>query len=419
MILRLLTALIILFPIAAFARNDLIPDSAEHEKCLELLSEGRFHHYANTGTFEINFAKSFGRRNFAGQLPRETLVSTLQAFEQAALWWNYDVDVASSVAEALARDSQIPDLYKKAYLIDPQLDISQFSKDTPPAVLAEAFAKSFARSRMIEFADKRDSNGKVIRGEYVTTDVDKASFARVVNFNEISFSKDKKGRGFKFWGWTYPEMRGMISTEKIFALNKNGRIANSDIRKSLVRLIQFVQEEGGTIHVNYDFEKSLDLAANMLRDDGEGGVAKNSRYFEDIWAIPVARELHEHQRSFSMEAVDRNGNIVANQIGYITGQMYSGDTVYFQQNDPYLARAVIMAGMVILKKMGIMYVDSNVVTPFSKQSGAEYWPLARFEPYAKVALKQPLIPFENRGYSLDEILPYPLKDRGTWLDFKP
>lgn len=442
MLPRLLTALCILiplFPVSSYAHDQALAESiSEHLICEELLGDGLvFTEYEHEGKFTLDFSQGIGPRQFVGQYPGESVASTIQALQQGALWWDLSISIAKSVEEARAHDAQLDDLKKTVYLIS-DLDVSSFTKDTPRPILAQAFRKAFESGQLIHFSEYYAADGKRYEeyspkhedkyskhhypryDRYLMEMVDKEKLRRMVDFNDIYFARDMRGARFKFLGWTRPVQRGIISHEEIFKLNNEGWIANKEIRSAIKRLVKFM-EAGGEIVFNGNFEEALQRAVHMKRDNGEGKKEKNSRYIEDPWAIPVARELYQMGQAFSMEA-RMNGKLLVGQIGYIVGDIPSGDTVFFDDpdelspDDPELARAMIMAGLMRMKAMGIPFQDVNVVTKFTGQAGGQYIPDEEFMKYVEAQKgKGPVNLRFDQPFTLAE-LPYPYEKRSEWLD---
>jgi Leu/Phe-tRNA-protein transferase len=422
MILRLLTAFIIMCPLAAFARLDGDPatvDLEQHEKCLGLLTDGYFHRYVDSGNYRTNSSKSVGwARQWTGPNPGEGVAATLEAFKQTLLWWDYSFTVVKSVEEARALEmkERIPHVYKTAFIIS-DVDVSHFDTDTPRSVLLPTFTQAFENSRIIEFIDIFDAKGKLVPDRYEVVDVDKANFSRLADLNKIYWHADWRGAHFSFDGWTQLKYRGMLSYDDMFRRNSKGWIENSDIRRGLKRLVEFYQKEGGEIFLNYDFDRSLKLNGDMVRSDGNGKMIANSRYADENIAN-TARELYRLGKAFSMEGVLPSNKIPANQIGFITGRMLSGDTVYYESGQQDLARALIIAGMVHFKKQhGIGAMDGNVASKFSKQAGSKFVPIEEFHEIFEPLIQEPPPHFEERrGFTLQELLPYPLEDIDKWLE---
>lgn len=424
MLSRFLAALIFVIPLipaASFAHDGkMAAELSEHVICQQLLQDGHvFEHYKNAGDFRLDLKQGFGPRLFMGQYPAETVESTIRAFDQGLLWWDYSITIAKSIEEARAHDAKYNHLYKTAYLIA-DLDVTGFTKDTPRSVLTQAFSKAFEEGELIEFSDYVNDDGKKYAeihskrpDRYLMEVVDKEKFRRMVNFDDIYFARDYRGARFKFLGWTFPVIRGLVRFDDLFKLNQKGWLANPEIRVALRRLISFI-EEGGSIVINGNFEEALDRAVHMERDDGEGNKIENSRYIEDPQAIPVALELYKQGRAFSVEARDKNGKLLAGEICYRTGNLISGDTVFF--DDPHLARAVIMAGVMRLHRYGIEFQDVNVVTKFTKQAGGIYVAGDEFsQMLQKVGHQKPVNLRADEPFSLSE-LPYPYEERSMWLE---
>lgn len=435
MLPRFLTALCFLIPFApvtSFAHDGSVEKAiTQHLKCQQLLENGEegnrtFEFYNSENSFRLDVSHGFGYRRYKGQYPGESVASTIQAFQNGAMWWEYSIAFARSIEEARADDEKHDHAYKMAYLIT-DMDVSQFDANTPRPWLVKAFSDAFASSPLIEFRDNYNEQGKKVKlpgNRYEIVIVDKSQFSEIIDINEVTYSKDKHGSRFKLWGWTFPEYRGVSFHDQIFKLNVNGRIANDDIRRIINKMIAF-EEAGGKIVWNRDFNKALDRAKNMERDDGNGNKVKNSRYYEDPHQVPVALEMYARGDAFSAEAYDKDGRLLAGGIFFRVGNMISGDTVFFddpvtgQMLDPDLARMVELATAMRMNRLGIPLHDVNVVTPFTKQVGGVYIPAANFSELHRVlSAQRPTFLEYDKPFSLRE-LPYSIETRADWLDSKP
>jgi|GEM_PF-3619654 len=434
MLFRLLAAVLLVGSCAAFAHDGSVEKAFnQHFKCQGLLEKGvpgdrTFEWYNSENSYRLDVSHGFGYRRYKGQYPGESVASTIQAFQNGAMWWDYSIAFAPSIEAARADDEKHDHAYKMAYLIT-DMDVSQFDANTPRQWLVKAFTDAFSNSKvpLIEFRDNYNDQGKKVKlpgNRYEIEFVDKAKFSEIVDLNDVAYSKDKHGSRFKFWGWTFPEYRGVSFHDQIFKLNVNGRIANDDIRRIIGKMIAF-EEAGGKIVWNWNFNKALDRAKNMERDDGNGNKVKNSRYYEDPHQVPVALEMYARGEAFSAEAYDKDGKMLAGGIFFRIGNMVSGDTVFFddpdtgQMLDPDLARMVELATAMRLSRLGIPLHDVNVVTPFTKQVGGVYIPASNFSELHKVlSTQKPTFLEYDRPFNLRE-LPYSLETRADWLDSKP
>lgn len=308
----------------------------------------------------------YGPRSFLSSEPQPTAENLNIASNNGAMWWGNIMKVVSSLDEAkemhrqrtvgwVGEDTENPLLYAM-FIINPAAkEINESLK-----ALADKENRQDLLKSIIEQSEIYQKNYESQSWEVVSKDI--------INELKTPSINDEADGGLYFYqtGWAKPKYKGVIvfsemSTSTTLNGKKSKRINKT--KKSARNL----QKQGFTITVNQDIEASIEAAKNQERknqvNSGEG------RYTKDYIASYV--EGLKKGTAYSVELRDPDGNIVAGTFGKILADgSVNGESVFYPptNNGINYAKVAVFHLINILHNSGHTYMDSGMVTPFTRSS---------------------------------------------------
>lgn len=369
----------------------------------------------------------WSNRGALGHLPARTTETEKIAGDQGIFWWGQSMGVAKSIEEARAHDfgHKYKNTGKVPYLIT-DIDVSDLNSQTPRDVVQFRLRKILeSDAQIVEFEDAQKPNGKKISADnYVV--LDKQKLINLMIMEKVFwFDLDARGARFHFYGWSFPKQRGIIEFSDALRVNDKGAIASGPIRKMMRTLIAFIKD-GGSISFNTNFAEALEMAKNQWRTGPDGKTkVQNSRFKNDPENAAAAFKAYEAGRAISIEARNRNGELVAGEIVFRTGNVLKPNTIFHwvvgqdprdpNRNYAEVAKAVSIAEAVRFGQRGIPWVDIGMVSPLSEEEGGKVVSGVEFaKRFEELNLLPEIDLHLNEAFALTE-LPFDMADIDTWL----
>lgn len=163
-------------------------------------------------------------------------------------------------------------------------------------------------------------------------------------------------------GWFMPQVRGVLSLEPLL---------ESKTYKKLLREARTMARNGFRFRFNGD-SRPMDfkLAVEKVRDqDRVGQIAGSSRYADEE-LFESMLQSYQDGHAFSVEVWTPQGELAAGAIGHVHGNLYSPDSIFYDQN--LLGGQAINAAKIALiallertAQLGIPFIDAGMVSPFT------------------------------------------------------
>ncbi len=189
-------------------------------------------------------------------------------------------------------------------------------------------------------------------------------------------------------GWVLPKIRGVLKMDKATIGGNTYKNLKGQARK--------YEGKGYTYHFNYNFEKSL----QMLRDQKRVGQDVEENRFRQPAVFNAAIQSYKNGKAFSVEMVDRHGNIKGGFVCFRYGNIISINSVFYDPPNeedvnlegkteeekkeiletPLLdfAKVPVLALMDRLQAAGIEFIDMGMVSPYSHKLKTRYISQAEF-----------------------------------------
>ncbi len=181
--------------------------------------------------------------------------------------------------------------------------------------------------------------------------------------------------------WFSPDPRGVLDFSDL-TINK--------------RLMRYLKNSSLTFKANHDFATVIDHCGEVPRSDQSG-----------TWITDEVKksyqDLFDEGLAYCLEAYDQ-GQIVGGIYGVCIDGIITGESMFHLV--PNASKLCLIALMALLKRSGITWLDTQMVTPVVKSLGGKEIPRNDFLDRIKNA------PLKSR----DEIFPDHL-DESLWLDF--
>lgn len=190
------------------------------------------------------------------------------------------------------------------------------------------------------------------------------------------------GIWFSHPGWVLPKLRGVLKLDK--------ETLGGSTYKNLKNQARKYEAKGYKFHFNHDFEESL----NKLADQKRVGQDVDENRFRQAAVFNAALQSYKNGKAFSVEMVDRNGEIKGGFVGYRFGNIIAINSVFYdppneedvdltgkteEEKKAILARPLldfakvpVLALIDRLQAAGIEFIDMGMVSPYSKGLKAKY-----------------------------------------------
>lgn len=263
-------------------------------------------------------------------------------------------------------------LTKGMYLIaDVPANFDDLSNEEKLKIYKEIFPKSKA----IYFHHETGNLVEVSEEQKKVFDLDRL----IVDYLGIA-----EGTWFSFPGWVFPKIRGALVLDK--------ETIGGSTYKNLKNQARKFERLGYTFHFNYNFRKSLEMA----RDQARIGQSVDENRFKRFPALFEATlKNYEIGRAFSVDMVDRHGNIKGGIICIRNGNIVAINTIFYdppneedvnlqgkteEEIKEILARPLLDYAKIVvlplidrLKETGVIeFIDMGMVSPYSRSLKADY-----------------------------------------------
>ncbi|MBL7665890.1 MAG: leucyl/phenylalanyl-tRNA--protein transferase [Bacteriovoracaceae bacterium] len=145
--------------------------------------------------------------------------------------------------------------------------------------------------------------------------------------------------------WFSPEQRGVLYTDKFH------------ISASLKK---FLNKSPYTIKYNHNFAAVIKECAQVVRKG-----QKSTWITEDI--IQAYINMFQHKLAYSVEAYDKDNELVGGVYGVCIGEIFSGESMFYKKDNA--SKACLVALLTQLKQKKIKFLDTQMVTPVVKSLG--------------------------------------------------
>jgi Leu/Phe-tRNA-protein transferase len=292
-----------------------------------------------------------------------------ELFKQAATGISHrgflgNVPVANPLTESLAREKGMMRWGLRIY-VQPSLEAAQLHAAAEPDVLmqgvyliGEPTHKFESKAKATVLFNDLSAHGLYYFGNGHAEKIEPTLVSSRLIPDQLRWSISEPDRGPYIYqhGWFFPKVRGTIR----FA-DTTASVTYKNVRK----LARKLASSGFKITFNHDFVKSLDMVKEQERKGQEGG---NSR-FKDPEVYQEALSAFNNGQAFSVEVWDDKGSLVGGLISFRTGNLYSPDSVFYDnvnyKNAIDFSKVAMVALMDRLQGAGIPFVDAGMVTPFT------------------------------------------------------
>ncbi len=401
-IFRLVTVTSLIFFTATTWAKDEAAEALNLELCERML--GHTLVSTNGADFKFDLSKGLGARGFLGSFPEPTADNMVRASAQGVMYWGHSMAVRKSAIEAAHHDTQFNGLSKILYLIS-NVDVSDLKDDSDPAEIQSRFVKIFETSDLIYF--------DMVDGSQVLRKVPLEIARKLIHPKTIEyFTKDDRGPRFSQGGWTFPQMRGVLTYKNVFE-------SGSNTIKNVIKTARGLENKGYTISFNQNFKESLDKARDQVRlEKLEGGglkaVPDGSRYTK-VPEYQMAMDGYAKGHNVSVEVRDPSGRLLAGIIGQHHGNIWAFDTIFYNfvtrdgsrtltsaelaampdareaKSLIDLAKVAALAALLRLHDHGIDVSDAGMVTVFTAGLKGVYIPGVEFAQHVVDLSSRPLI----------------------------
>ncbi|MGE4130735.1 MAG: hypothetical protein AB7F86_03810 [Bdellovibrionales bacterium] len=379
--MKLILAFVVSFSVNAWAKDG-DSDALTEAQCEKLLG---FTLETAGPDFQFKPEAGMGMRGFLGIYPAYTPENVSLAAAQGVAYWGHSFAVKKSTIAAAQHDAQFSGLNKIMYWIS-DVDVSDLSDDTDPAIVQARFRQVMATGQLIYFDDR---GGQTVLREIPRRDFERLLIPETIDY----FTLDDRGPRFGQNGWVFGKIRGVMTYQDVFESNSN------TIRDVIKRSRNF-ERKGYTVTFNQDYRQALEKARDQVRiekmEDGRlKAIGGGSRFMhEDVFATSL--KCHELGICFSVEVRDPLGRLVAGFLGARYGNLLKFDTVFYDYMDREgtryltskelteladsreskslidLAKMAVLAGLSRVHEAGIDMVDVGMVTVFTGSIKGKY-----------------------------------------------
>ncbi len=183
--------------------------------------------------------------------------------------------------------------------------------------------------------------------------------------------------------WFCPQFRGIL------------KFSDLHISRSLIKSLK---KNNWQLSTNQDFESVIKHCASQYRP-GQGGTWINDHIISHYLDFHKAGFVH----SFECR---KNGNLIGGMYGVFINGIFSGESMFF--NEPNASKASFLFALMILQKLGLQWIDIQMVTEHMSRFGGKEIDRVSFLNLKKLSQKKDLkVP--NINLSLSEVLKYYLK----------
>ena len=272
--------------------------------------------------------------------------------------------------EYLKTDINRDPLTKGMYLI---ADVPANFAELPAEEKLKIYRDLFPKVKVVYFSHETGEPIEITAEEKTIFDLSKL---RTANLGVA-------GVWFSNPGWVLPKLRGVLKLDK--------ETLGGSTYKNLKNQARKFEAKGYTFHFNYDFKKSLE----KLRDQKRVGQDVDENRFRNPAVFNAAVQSYEAGRAFSVEMVDRHGNIKGGFVCFRYGNIVAINSVFY---DPPNEDDVDMTGKTEEEKRAILerplldyakitvlplmdrllatgvieFIDMGMVSPYSKSLKAKY-----------------------------------------------
>jgi leucyl/phenylalanyl-tRNA---protein transferase len=145
------------------------------------------------------------------------------------------------------------------------------------------------------------------------------------------------------------------------------------------RLTRYLKKTSFTFHVDTAFE---DVITNC-----SGARRRNQA---STWITPEIRdayiELHRSGFAHSFEARNPAGELVGGMYGVLIGKMFAGESMFFKES--HASKFVVIETVAFLGRLGLTWMDIEVMTPHMRMFGAKEIPRNDFMRRLKKAIRE-------------------------------
>ncbi len=300
---------------------------------------------------EVLFARAVtgvSARGFLGSEPKLSPASKEAAYSRGLMYWGIRIYVVKTLEEAIdhAQGERDP-LMQGVYLIGEEIPQNH-----------EGVSASYFFRKLINNGMYYIQEGKV----------DRISWQHIhdrflPDIMEWAISEPERGFYIYQKGWFFPKYRGMIRYEDTL---------KSETYKKLRKLARSLINKGFQITFNTAYREALEKIAQQER---RGQVSGSSRYMDDLFVQESVQSFLQH-KAFSVEVWDPEGRLVGGNVGVISGNLFSPDSVFYDtqsyKNGIDFAKISVVALMDRLQNAGIGFLDAGMVTPFTASLKGRY-----------------------------------------------
>lgn len=137
-----------------------------------------------------------------------------------------------------------------------------------------------------------------------------------------------------------------------------------------------------TFRVNHDFPAVIKACAAAERPNQDGTWITSE-------IIDTYCEFHKMGYAHSFETYDKHGNLAGGLYGISVGRIFCGESMFFKVSGA--SKFAFVKMVEVLRSLGVILIDTQVVTPLTKSFGAREIPSAEYVALLKKYGGKPLV----------------------------
>ncbi|EQC46025.1 leucyl/phenylalanyl-tRNA--protein transferase [Bacteriovorax sp. Seq25_V] len=186
------------------------------------------------------------------------------------------------------------------------------------------------------------------------------------------------GRDFPM-AWFSPSKRGVIFTEDL-------HVSRS--------LLKFIKKCDFSVTFNTDFKEVISTCAKVHNQSREGTWITKE-------IIDGYTEFHHHEHAYSIEVRNPKGELIGGLYGVILGGFISGESMFHKEKNA--SKVALFVLLYNLRKLGIPYLDTQMITNTTKNFGATEISRDKFKHLLQMSLGMKKIDVKNFNLNIHEI----------------
>jgi Leu/Phe-tRNA-protein transferase len=313
---------------------------------------------------ESRRGRGISPRGFLGNNLPMTAEANAQARKFGLMRWGLRIYVQPTIEAARKHAAEAPNLLMQGvYLIG---DVNEIAPNGIPFQSAK-----LTDMRATEYFNQWVANGLYYFNGAQVLKIRPDLIAQWFQPGQLNWIESEPARGPYIYqnGWFNPKRRGVI----LYADTQK-----STSYKNVNARARHLSKTGFKVTFNNDFIQSL----NMVRDQDRKGQNQGSSRFTDPEVYQAMVDEYKNGQAFSVEVWDDKGRLIAGLIGSNMGNLYSPDSVFYdnktyKQAIDYAKIAFVALGQRLIQ-VGIPFMDVGMVTPFTATLKAKLVPVKDF-----------------------------------------